>query len=290
MAFRKSIGNILIPFILLTGSVGAWAQTSFAKEVNEVYNFTPHKMKRADQEKIFPELDKFFAKVMGDTTKYLPLLRQELEATGHFPYFYYDAAHLLMIASKHRSDKVLSAKSFTKSEVKDLDPKIYTYLISQLAREQIDVTDAALKVLQDSTFNFFVPEHAMDFSQEYCLTYMLLPLDPEIYVDKLIAYFQTTKSLKAKQSIITVLWFARSCKGDSLLNGLSDARDQPRSLVKYVRNLPDKITTDEKEYLSGFTRGEVEELIPSALSRFSDEAIAELVLATKQLRKGQHCR
>src|SRR6185436_4749008 len=91
--------------ILLTISINAFGQDSFKKEIDDIYNFHPHKLNQSEQEKLFPTLDTFFEKIKSDTTKYLPLLRQELKSKDHLPYFYYDCSHLLMILTKNRSDK-----------------------------------------------------------------------------------------------------------------------------------------------------------------------------------------
>src|SRR5690242_11811876 len=114
---------------LLTISLCSFGQNNFQKEIDNIYNFHPHLLSQAEQQTKFPSLDTLFDKIKSDTTRYLPLLRQELKSNTHFPYFYYDCSHLLIMLSKARSDKMIAADAFSKSNIQDLDPKIYVSIL-----------------------------------------------------------------------------------------------------------------------------------------------------------------
>jgi len=96
-------------FLLVFVFLGAFTYgQSLKTEIDQVYNFKPSKLSKAEQQAKFPVMDKLFAKIQSDTAKYLPELRSELIATGHAPYFYYDGCALLLTLSKSFSDKKLS--------------------------------------------------------------------------------------------------------------------------------------------------------------------------------------
>ena len=77
----------LLAIYLLTVSISSFGQDSFKKEIDKIYNFHPHKISQAEQQKMIPALENFFELVQADTTKYLPLLRQELKSNDHFSMF-----------------------------------------------------------------------------------------------------------------------------------------------------------------------------------------------------------
>jgi hypothetical protein len=59
---------------------------SFGQSLNidKIYDFSPHKLTKAEQQRKFPSLDSLWNKVRSDTAKYLPLLRGELNALWHY--------------------------------------------------------------------------------------------------------------------------------------------------------------------------------------------------------------
>jgi hypothetical protein len=282
----------ILCLVLLAFSVPVFGQDSFKKEIDDLYNFHPHQLKREEQEKLFPALDTFFHKITSDTARYLPLLRQELKSDDHFPYFYYDCAHLLMTLTKNRADKEICAEAFSKTDIRDLSPKMYVTLINTLAVDSINVTKAALKILEEPDFSFFIPQHAMNFMQGYCLTYCLVPLNPDLFVDALIQTFKETKYINAQKSIITTLWFTYSCQGDAFLQSLNATNTLSGEVADYAKKLlaNDKLGKDYKKMLKTITEDQLEEIKFASLKRFSDEAIYDLDFVTKARRAKFDCR
>lgn len=264
---------------------------SLKAEIDETYNFKPSKLSKAEQQAKFPAMDRIFDKIKADTTKYLPELRKELIADGHNSYFYFDGGAFLVSLSNQFADKNLVARALVKSDLEDLDRGVYTRMLNQLANEGVDVTDAALKILDDDHFSFFIPQHVFTFDQGYSLTYMLLPQHSLAYVDRLISIFKKVSPV-AQQSIIKTLWFAYSCKGDEFIKAAAD--DQ--SLTKEVRNLAKdalkhgQLNRDETSYAKTLDKPAMAKLRTDALMRFSDEAVEELELTTKVLRRDDACK
>ena len=283
----------LLVIIFITISLSSFGQENLKNEIDNIYNFHPHELSQTELQEKFPALDKLFEMVKSDTTKYLPLLRQELKSNDHFPYFYYDCSHLLMIMNKSRSDKELSAEGFSKCDIKDLDPNVYVVLLKSLATDNINITNAAVKILEDSTFHFYLIEHgAFDFIQDYCLVYCLLPLNPNLYVDTLIKYFQQTKDVSAQKSIITTLWFSYSCSGDKFLQSLNESNTLKKEVYEYAQQIlaDNKLDMEYKKMLKKVKSEELEDMKKSALNRFSDEAIYDLEFVTKARRQKFKCQ
>jgi hypothetical protein len=173
----------------------------------------------------------------------------------------------------------------------DINSRQYVGILNDLANDGTNVTGAALKILSDTGFKFFVPQHALTFDQSMCLTYMLTPENTRFYVDSLISRFKKADPV-AQKSILTALWFAYSCKGDSLIKTVTN--DQ--SLSKEVRNFTkgmmgrQALSKDESDYVEKASQNELDDLRRKALHRFSDEAIEELAFTTKVLRNNGSCR
>ena len=257
--------------------------------VDKVYDFSPSKLTRSEQEKKGSALDEFWNRVKSDTTKYLPLLRTELIATTHHPFFYYDGAALLLSVSKKVNDKVLAAKAIAKCDIADIEPQDYVTTINGLSNDGINVTSAAVKILQDTSFKFFLPQHAMYFTQGDCLAYMLLPQTQRLYVDTLVSLFKGVDP-KAQKSIITTLWLVYSCKGDSLIKASAGDNSLEKEVSKFATNTIKASDLDDqtKLYLKKIDKAELAELRKKSLQRFSDEALDELTISTLWLRKNEN--
>jgi len=278
----------IIVFTLVT--VSTYGQT-LSNEIDAIYNFQPSKLSDKEQESKFPALDSLWNKVKSDTSHYLPQLRLELRQIGHNPYFYYDGSSLLLSLSNAVNDKQLAVQAIAKCDLADISRKMYITTLNNLAQEDINVTTAAVKILQDDKFSFFLPEHAMTFNQGYCLTYMLLPIKQSVYVDTLITLFSNV-STTSKKSIITTLWFAYSCKGDGFLKAImtnpaeeKEVREYAKKIMKYTN-----LTKDQKEYLKIIGKENLEEMREMSLQRFSDEAVAQLDMTTRIMRSEKDCQ
>jgi len=263
---------------------------SLKKEIDDVYNFKPSKLSKAEQQAKFPAMDRFVDLVKSDTAKYLPQLRIELNAVGHNPYFYYDGSALLLYLSKSFADKSLIAKSLVKADLDDLNPEQYTRMLNQLANDGVDVTNAALKILTDDKYSFFLVQHVFTFDQSYSLAYALLPQSPKLYEDGLIAKFKTATPI-AQKSIISVLWYAYTCKGDALINEAINDKTLKKEVIAYAKAAMahSKLTADEIKYIESLDKAEQGKLRSASLKRFSDEAVSELDLSTKLLRRDGNC-
>jgi hypothetical protein len=278
--------GVLIIFILFTSL--AFGQSL---NVDNIYNFSPSKLKKSEQEKKLPALDGLWNKVKSDTTNYLPLLRNELNTQNHNPFFYYDGAALLLSLTKNDNDKTIAAKAIAKCDLADIDHKEYVITLNRLANEGIDVTTGAIKILSDTSFSFFIPQHVMNFSQDLCLTYMLLPEKRELYIDTLLALFKSVLP-PSQESIIKTLWFAYSCRGDSLIAIASNDKylnEVVRKTAKKMISVKD-LSEDEIQHIQSLNKSRPEEFRKELLRHFSDEAADELIMNTIILRKDSNCR
>lgn len=278
---------LMLGFVFL--NTFAWGQ-SLKVEIDNTYNFKPSKLSTSEQQAKFPAMDKLFNKIKDDTSQYLPQLRNELIASGHNPYFYYDGCAFLLSQSNKFTDKSLIAKVIVKADLEDLDPESYTRMLNQLANEGADVTAAALKILNDDKYSFFIPQHVFTFDQGYALTYMLLPQNATSYVDDLISVFKKSSPI-AQKSILMTLWFVYSCKGDALIKAAIDDKSLPKEVRNFAKDAMEhgKLSSSETDYVKTLDNSALVNLRTEALKRFSNEAVGELDLTTKVLRRDHSC-
>jgi hypothetical protein len=278
--------GMLAGLLLSTAAVGQSLKT----EVDQVYSFKPRKLSKAEQNAKLPALDGFWLRIKADTARYLPALRQELRAAGHNPFFYFDGASLLLSCSGQPADQQLAADAIARCELADVQAREYVRLLNELARSGVNVTPAAVKVLADEQFGFFIPEHATAFSQDYCLAYLLLPQRPAQYTAELYQRFAQA-SPTARRSILTTLWLTGSCEADAFLDRIGSEARQPQAIRQYARQLlASTVGRAEAPALQALSEAELQRVRQTALSRFSDEAIAELAQSSRLLRQRLDCR
>ena len=192
---KFTVGLLLITTSLFSQSLHS--------DIGQVYDFSPGKLTREEQNKKIPQMDDFWKKVKGDTSKYLPELRSELQIEGNPKFFYFEGGQLLLSLSKSVKDKQIVLDGILKSDLTDIDRRTLVSTLNYLAKSKLNTTEAALKILDDKEFQFFLPEHAFYFNQGYCLTYALLPANPNYYLTAVTSRFKKEKDTKARVETTT---------------------------------------------------------------------------------------
>jgi hypothetical protein len=275
-------------FMLMTAT--CFSQ-SLHDDIKAVYNFSPGKLTREEQNKKIALMDNFWNKVKADTTKYLPALRTELQTDDNPKFFYFEGGQLLLTLSKAVRDKQIVLDAILKSDLSDIDRRTLVSTLNYLAKSKLNTTTAALKILDDKEFQFFLPEHSFYFNQGYSLTYSLLPTNPGFYLTPLTNRFKEEKDVKTKKSIVTFLWFANTCDGNEFLKGLTADKTEDKEIVDYTSDLLTRKLKKQKYYkqLESMSFDDLIKAQTASTNRMSDEAIYELDYITKLLRKNT-CR
>ncbi len=281
--------RLLLTLMILL-SLNSYAQ-SLRDEIKTIYDFSPAKLSKEEQDKKIPAMDGFWEKVKSDTTKYLAELRNELQADGHPKFFYYDGGQLLLSVSRATKDKQTVLDGILKSDMSDIDRGSLVSTLNYIARSKLNTTTAALKILDDNNFKFFIPQHSFYFTQGYSFTYALLPTDPKFYVEPVIKRFKEEKEITAKNSIVTLLWFANTCNGNNFLREISEDKTIEKEVAEYAKDLLGRKFKKEK-YYEKLHEASFDDQVKAQIAstnRMSDEAIYELDYITKLLRKNK-CR
>jgi hypothetical protein len=276
--------------LFLTTTLTSYSQ-KLHDEIHSIYNFSPGKLTREEQDKKIPLMDDFWNKVKSDTATYLKELRHELDRDDNPKFFYFDGGQLLLTLSKSKKDKELVLNGVTKCDITDIAKRNYVGTLNYLAKSGLNTTDASLKILEEKDYGFIIVEHAFNFNMSYCLTYCLLPTNPDYYVSALIDKYNAIQDIDTKKAIVTTLWFTNSCDGNGFLKKLSNDKDQNSEIIRYTNDLLTRKLKKDKYFkpldkldFDGLTRAQI-----NSTNRMSDEAIHELDYITKLLRLN-NCR
>jgi hypothetical protein len=119
---------------------------------------------------------------------------------------------------------------------------------------------------------------------------MLLPQENDKYVNTLISMFGNISPI-AQKAVITTLWFVSSCKADSFLRSVATNQTFPKEISGYAAKVMSytKIRKEQEKFIKAIGKEKLAEIRKGSLRRFSDEAIAELDLTTRMLRRENNC-
>lgn len=264
-----------------------WSYPNFSQDfhslVQKTYGgFEPHKLTRSEINKKMPELESFFKMVQSDTTKYLPDLRKELRRDDNPAYFYYDCGQLLLITSKAEGIEKIYINAIKKADINDLDTDVYWHLLHSLAVKKYDISDLAIEILDVKGFNAVIYGHAFTIDKDYCLYYLLAPLPPNAYVNKLIDRYKTESDETNKAAIVKMLWHSCSCTGNDFLQKLSNDPKTSSSIKAQIDDLDIKFNAEkiiDNKYVDILARrNEICRII-------TDYTIKEVPDITEKLRK-----
>ena len=255
-------------------------------EISKVYNFQPHSMTSEEQQAVFPKLDDFFMFVKNDKDKYLEPLRTELRNDDNNPYFYFDGGVLLLEISKTKKDYQLVADALIKTDLRDLPADLYLNYLLNLSLKGADVINAALHILDDTTFVAYIPQHALTLKYATGLKFILPRYPSELYINKLIDRFNLTQSTELKITFLDLFIYANSCDADkvllmSVLSKNQKIREATEEAYKWSRVSK---KANRKAYLRNFSKRK------KIMNRISDEAGYEIDNFTIKMRKSYECK
>ena len=256
-------------------------------EIEKVFNFYPHKLTKEEQKTLYPKLDKFFELVIKNKDKYLEPLRDELKSEGNNPYFYFDGGVLLLEISREPKDIQLVADALVKADLRDIPGNIYLGHLLSLSLKGANVIDPALHILDDTTFNAFIPQHVLTLKYGEGLKFLLPRYQPDLYVGKLISKYGQIEATDKKSTCIDLFVYANSCQADEFLNAQLKDSQQPAQIRAKITETKELTKVSRSENGDKYSKLFDERKL--ILSRISDEAVYELNNITLKMRKTFKC-
>lgn len=277
----------LILIFIISISRGIYGQT-LHKDILEAYSFEPHKLSKAEQESKAKLMDVFWEKVTINKDKYLDELRIELKDTTNPTFFLYDGGHLLLSLTKSKDDYQIALNAMTKGNLKDIDPTDYVRTMNFFAQNELNTTEAALKIISDDKFVAHIPQHAMSLDVGLSLRFMLLPINSDLYVKSVIEKLRSTKDSSTIIYLLNFLYYSCTCEGDSIIQEYSADENQDKSVTKYAAKLVEMNKVKRSDVPSEYR--DLAKTRKDILSRISDEALDELNDVSKKLKKLYKCQ
>jgi hypothetical protein len=284
---------LLVPVPSLAEQVEDFGQT-----IRSLYGVQPHALTDEQITAKSKELDKFWDTVKSDLGRYLPLLRQALADPALPPFFYYDGSMLLLTVSSERQDQELALAAIPRCDLRDVQYKSYLFTVFRLAREGLDTSEAAFRILKDPGFRVIIPEHALTLGQDFALIYMLLPTSEDYYVDRAVGRLSAEDDETAHKSILRLLWYTVTEAGDQAITRVAEGDRHPAEVRAFAKDLlstterlqrkakpPKELIKAVADFVpkgSDFTQ--IKNIRRSRLSRVTDEALSELDALTWLLR------
>jgi hypothetical protein len=261
--------------------------SSLHARVIATYNFLPREIDDKAIEAKSKELDAFWNDVKARGPQGLEELRQELRRPDLPVFFNYDGAKLLLSLSKTREDRRLALTAIGRAELRDVQWNDYFFTVHALAVDGFDTSDAALKILDENNFKVFVPQHALTLGQDFCLLYLLLPTDESFYLDKLVRRLSEEKRTTALKSILLVLGYSVTSKGDDAIKRFAEDNAKPEEPRAYAGKIMHTTKSMAQAPRAGLAFSSYKTLKAGRrklLARVSDEALYELEDLQAKLR------
>jgi hypothetical protein len=280
------VSTVLL-FMLLSFVPGSNADDDLHAKIAATYDFAPHNLDEATIEKRSAILDGFWTEVKALGPSGLDLLRSELKRTDNPSFFYYDGAKLLLSLSKSRADKQVALNAIQRSDLRDTARSDYFFTIHSFSMEGLNTAPAALRILGDPQWKTFIPQHALTLGQDYCLIYLLLPLDESQYVEHVIERLDSENELTALRSLMLLLAYTVNPQADSAIIAFADNASKPAQARKYAGDLIKQLhlsaTPSDGIVSQNFLSLKAERRV--LMRRISDEALSEIDELTKKIRK-----
>jgi hypothetical protein len=240
-AFCASFGSIVAPSVAQSLST----QAGMHARVVALYSFSPSKVTDEVRESKSKEMDAFWDEVKAHKDEDLPLLRRELENPENPKFFFADGSGLLLSLSQTPEDQKIAVRCLAKIDLSDFQSRQFLYEVHGLAVKGVDVTPAALHLLDDPKFVVFLPEHgAYKLDQAACLYYSLLPLPNDVWLPSVIGRLKTERDETAIKSMLLLLFYAQTDDADRMLRSVSKdpgasktVRDFAEMILKHERDL-----------------------------------------------------
>jgi len=230
------VALLLLP-VVAAASQGTKGSADVHAEIQTIYNFQPHTLNKTQIAEKSTVLDQFWNKAKSQPDVYAPALRRELADFSNPPYFLFDGSELLRSLSSDPADRKIILAAVAHSDLRDLQSKAYFLLVHYMAGLGEDTTAAAFHILEDPKFQVFIVQHVLTLGQDYCLIYMLLPTNQDLWIQPAIQRLHGESDVTAQKSLLLLLWYAQTPESDKAIAQFSADPGKPGAAKAYAAEL-----------------------------------------------------
>jgi hypothetical protein len=278
---KHSPGGVLIPLlsVLLLTSLAVSQSTPIHQQILQTYNFQPHLLSDPEINAKSAVLDEFWIKAKAQPSVYIPALRQELADFTNPPFFLYDGSMLLLKLSDTPADRKIALAAMARCNLRDVQAKDYFMQVHRMAALGEDTTAAAFHILEQPKFSVFIPLHVLTLAQNYSVIYMLLPTDPNYWLQPAIDRLKAEKDETAQKSLLMLLWYAQTDAADQAISAFAGDAGKPSASRTYAQDMlhtKDKVDLLERAKAAATTEASLRRKRRERLTAVSDEALSDL--------------
>jgi hypothetical protein len=274
---RRAVGGLVSLLLLAISALGQSA--AIHQQIQQTYNFQPHLLSSTEITAKSAVLDQFWTKAKAQPSLYVPALRQELGDFNNPPFFLYDGSALLLSLSDTPADRKAALAAMSRSDLRDVQQKDYFLQVHRLATLNENTTAAAFHILEQPKFKVFIPQHVLTLGQNYVLIYMLLPADPDYWLQPALDRLKTEHDPTAQQSLLMLLWYAQTDAADQAISEFAGDASKPSASQTYAKQLAgskNKIGSKERSQAANSTEAALRQKRRERLKAVSDEALIDL--------------
>jgi hypothetical protein len=274
---RRAVGGFVSLLLLAISALGQSA--AIHQQIQQTYNFQPHLLSSTEITAKSAVLDQFWTKAKAQPSLYVPALRQELGDFNNPPFFLYDGSALLLSLSDTPADRKAALAAMSRSDLRDVQQKDYFLQVHRLATLNENTTAAAFHILEQPKFKVFIPQHVLTLGQNYVLIYMLLPADPDYWLQPALDRLKTEHDPTAQQSLLMLLWYAQTDAADQAISEFAGDASKPSASQTYAKQLAgskNKIGSKERSQAANSTEAALRQKRRERLKAVSDEALIDL--------------
>lgn len=207
-------------FLILSIYFSNGYSQSIKEKIEAIYSFKIAELSSKDLENKYKQLDKFWQELNVDTTKNLPIIRKELQASGHSSYFYFDMSSYLEMHSFKASDKRIIEGAIKKIEWTEIGTWELIEKLRDFSLNGIDVSEIAFQLFKQEKVKLTDPESGEIFNQGKITAYLLLPLKKELYLEKVNVLFDKLTP-ESQRSAISLFWLTNTKYGNERLQEIT---------------------------------------------------------------------
>jgi hypothetical protein len=275
---RGTVFGLLALSFLITNS--ALSQSGpIHKQIQETYNFQPHLLTNQEIKDKSAVLDQFWTAAKAKSSVYIPSLRQELRDFRNPPFFLYDGSMLLLSLSDTPTDRQIALAALAHCDLRDVQPKDYFHQVHRMATLDENTAAAAFHILAQPKFSVFIPLHVLTLGQDYALLYMLMPTDPDYWLQPAIDRLKVELDPTAQKSLLLLLWYAQTNAADQAISAFAGDAAKPTAAQTYARELmgrKERIGMKERSAASNQSEESIRNQRRERLKVVSDEALIDL--------------
>lgn len=227
--------NAFTIFLLLI-SVNTFSQStcdSLTLLKNKVYGFKPSQLSDSLKNGKNNDLDLFWNAAHNNPKAAAPCLQTMIENENKDPYFCYDAAMLLLqldTTSKYHQAVVDGLK---KCDLEDLQLDPYLQICFYLAKEGIDISALAVKLISSPGASVYLREHVITLSAIDASIFLFNSMPTE-RAEKVLTSTILNGNSTAKHQASVLLNLLSTDSGDSLLNALMEKKQLADSTIRFI--------------------------------------------------------